>query len=274
MTDIVEKNRQDWEKYSEKYMAFNLSDSVLEHLKARPESAFAPAVWAMLKEYLPELKNQRVCVPSSGDNRAVLAFALMGARVTSCDIAKNQLLAAEKAANKLGLQDRLVFQQEDTMRLAGVPGEAFDLVYTSNGVHVWLNDLPSMYGNIHRILKPGGLYVMYELHPFQRPFGEGLKAVKPYDSTGPFEDETTVNFAWRIQDIVNAMLDAGVRLLHMEEIMPKPDYERPFFVKNEELINGRRPSREEVDEMYNWRKNPAAVLPEMIALAGRKAEQE
>ncbi len=274
MTDIVEKNRQDWEKYSEKYMAFNLSDSVLEHLKARPESAFAPAVWAMLKEYLPELKNQRVCVPSSGDNRAVLAFALMGARVTSCDIAKNQLLAAEKAANKLGLQDRLVFQQEDTMRLAGVPGEAFDLVYTSNGVHVWLNDLPSMYQNIHRILKPGGLYVMYELHPFQRPFGEGLKAVKPYDSTGPFEDETTVNFAWRIQDIVNAMLDAGVRLLHMEEIMPKPDYERPFFVKNEELINGRRPSREEVDEMYNWRKNPAAVLPEMIALAGRKAEQE
>lgn len=274
MTDIVEKNRQDWEKYSEKYMAFNLSDSVLERLKARPESAFAPAVWAMLKEYLPELKNQRVCVPSSGDNHAALAFALMGARVTSCDIAKNQLLAAEKAANKLGLQDRLVFQQEDTMRLAGVPGEAFDLVYTSNGVHVWLNDLPSMYQNIHRILKPGGLYVMYELHPFQRPFGEGLKAVKPYDSTGPFEDETTVNFAWRIQDIVNAMLDAGVRLLHMEEIMPKPDYERPFFVKNEELINGRRPSREEVDEMYNWRKNPAAVLPEMIALAGRRAEQE
>lgn len=274
MTDIVEKNRQDWEKYSEKYMAFHLSDPMLERLKARPERAFDPAVWAMLKKYLPELKNQLVCVPSSGDNHAALAFALMGARVTSCDIAKNQLLAAERASNKLGLQDRLVFQQEDTMRLAGVPGEAFDLVYTSNGVHVWLNDLPAMYRNIHRILKPGGLYVMYELHPFQRPFGEGLRAVKPYDSTGPFEDETTVNFAWRIQDIVNAMLDAGVRLLHMEEIMPKPDYERPFFVKNEELINGRRPSREEVDEMYNWRKNPAAVLPEMIALAGRRAEQE
>ncbi len=274
MTDIVEKNRQDWEKYSEKYMAFNLSDSVLERLKSRPESAFAPAVWAMLKEYLPELKNQRVCVPSSGDNHAVLAFALMGARVTSCDISQNQLAAAKAAAEKLGLGDRAAFRQEDTMRLDGIEDEAYDLVYTSNGVHVWLNDLPSMYQNIHRILKPGGLYVMYELHPFQRPFGEGLKAVKPYDSTGPFEDETTVNFAWRIQDIVNAMLDAGVRLLHMEEIMPKPDYERPFFVKNEELINGRRPSREEVDEMYNWRKNPAAVLPEMIALAGRRAEQE
>ena len=94
MTGMVEKNRRDWEGYSERYMAFNLSDSVLERLKARPESAFASAVWAMLREYLPELEGKRVCVPSSGDNHAVLAFALMGARVTSCDISQNQLAAA------------------------------------------------------------------------------------------------------------------------------------------------------------------------------------
>lgn len=273
MTDIVEKNRRDWEGYSERYMAFNLSDSVLERLKARPESAFAPAVWAMLREYLPELEGKRVCVPSSGDNHAVLAFALMGARVTSCDISQNQLAAAKAAAEKLGLGDRAAFQQEDTMRLDGIEDGAYDLVYTSNGVHVWLNDLPSMYGNIHRILKPGGLYVMYELHPFQRPFGEGLKVVKPYDSTGPFEDETTVSFAWRIQDIVNPILDAGIRLMRMEEIMPKPDYEHPFFVKNEEIVNGRRLSREEVGAMYDWRQNPAAALPEMIALVGRRDGQ-
>ena len=40
MTDVVEKNRLDWEKYSEKYQAFNLSDKILERLKSRPESAF------------------------------------------------------------------------------------------------------------------------------------------------------------------------------------------------------------------------------------------
>ena len=70
-----------------------------------------------------------------------------------------------------------------------------------------------MYKNISRILKPGGVYIMYELHPFQRPFGENMKVVKPYDSTGPFEDEATVNFAWRIQDIVNPILDAGISLM-------------------------------------------------------------
>lgn len=274
MTDIVEKNRLDWEEYSSKYMSYNLSDSVLERLKARPESAFDPAVWAMVQMYVPELENKRVCVPSSGDNNAVLALALMDARVTSCDISENQLAAARAAAEKLGVGERVTFQQEDTMRLTGVEDGAYDFVYTSNGVHVWLNDLPSMYQNICRILKPGGVYIMYELHPFQRPFGEGLKVVKPYDMTGPFEDETTVNFAWRIQDIVNAILDSGIRLMHMEEIMPEPDYEHPFFVKNEEIVDGRRVSREEVDEMYDWRKNPVAALPEMMAFAGRRPEQE
>nr|WP_290461033.1 hypothetical protein [Acutalibacter muris] len=38
MTDIVKKNRLDWEEYSEKYQAFNLSDSILERLKQRRRS--------------------------------------------------------------------------------------------------------------------------------------------------------------------------------------------------------------------------------------------
>jgi len=36
-----------------------------------------------------ELKGKKICVPSSGDNHVVFAFALLGAKVTSCDIAEN-----------------------------------------------------------------------------------------------------------------------------------------------------------------------------------------
>lgn len=270
MESVVEKNRQDWENYSEKYMAFNLSDKILERLAAEPATAFDPAVWAQIKERVPELKGKKICVPSSGDNNAALAFALLGAEVTSCDISNNRLTAAKAAAEKLGLGERMRFQQEDTMRLDGVEDGAYDFVYTSNGVHVWLDDLPSEYRNIHRILKPGGIYIMYELHPFQRPFGKDLQAVKPYDAVGPFEDETTVNFCWRLQDFVNSIVDAGFKLLHMEEIMPKPDYERPFFVDNDDMVNGKMPSREEIDAMYDWRRNPAAVLPEMVCFTAQK----
>ena len=75
-------------------------------------------------------------------------------------------------------------------------------------------------------------------------------------------------------NLSDSMLDAGIRLIHMEEIMPRPDYEHPFFVKNEDIVNGKLPSREEIDAMYDWRWNPAAVLPEMLAFAGRRAGQE
>ena len=56
------------------------------------------------------------------------------------------------------------------MRLPALSDGAFDLVYTSEEVHVWISYLPAMYRHIFRVLKPGGVYVNYEIHPFGRPF--------------------------------------------------------------------------------------------------------
>lgn len=84
------------------------------------------------------------------------------------------------------------------MKLAKLEAEAYDFVYTSNGVHVWINDLAGMYRSIHRVMKSGAMYIMYELHPFHRPFDgknlDQLTVVKPYSNTGPFETEYEVTF--------------------------------------------------------------------------------
>jgi len=45
------------------------------------------------------------------------------------------------------------FQIADSMALVGIKDAAFDLVYTSNGVHVWISDLCAMYGTFRRVLK-------------------------------------------------------------------------------------------------------------------------
>lgn len=60
---------------------------------------------------------------------------------------------------------------DDTMKLTKISPNAYDFVYTSNGVHIWINDLESMYNNIYRVLKPTGTYIMFDIHPFMRPFG-------------------------------------------------------------------------------------------------------
>lgn len=268
--ETVEKNRKDWEAYSEKWAAFNHSEKILRPILENPAKAFHSKTWELIRKYIPDLKGKRICVPSSGDNLAVFAFALSGASVTSCDISENQLAYAKQIAARERLSGSIEFICADTMKLDGIHDDEYDLVYTSNGVHVWLDDLPSMYANIHRILKKGGLNILYEIHPYLRPFNENLQIAKPYDETGPFEDETTINFHWRLQDIMNAMMHSGLHLEHLEEMFDEKDYEQPFWLKTEDIINGVRASREEVDKMYDWRENPRMALPNWICLVGRK----
>ena len=216
--DVVEKNRKDWNSFSGEWARRNHCREVLESVLKDPAKAFHPAVWGWLTDHYPDWRGKRICVPSSGDNLAVFAFALLGARVTSCDISENQLANARKIAERENLGASIEWIRADTMTLEGVPDETYDLVYTSNGVHVWLDDLESMYRNVYRVLRPDGWDVIFEKHPFVRPFDEEGKPLKSYDSTGPFEDEYAVNFHWRIQDILNAVMDAGIRPYHLEEL--------------------------------------------------------
>lgn len=270
MKSVVQKNKRDWNDYAQSWARWNHSEQVLRPVLENPSKAFHGTVWQMIQKYVPDLKGKRICVPSSGDNLAVFAFALMGAKVTSCDIAENQLENARRIAEREGLADAIEFVCTDTMQLAAVADSAYDLVYTSNGVHVWLDDLEAMYRNVYRVLKPGGLNIVYEIHPFMRPFTEGVKVIKPYDAVGPFEDENTVNFHWRMQDFLNAMMNSGIRLMHMEEMFSEKDYKQPFWLSMEEIIRGVKVSREEVDRMYDWRQNPAIALPQWMCIAGRK----
>jgi spore maturation protein CgeB len=61
-------------------------------------------------------------------------------------------------------------------------------VYTSNGVHVWIDDLLSMYKNFYRILKNGGMNIFFETHPMKRPFDDHIYEVKINKLLGVFKD--------------------------------------------------------------------------------------
>ncbi len=223
-----------------------------------------------LKKYVPDIRGKRICVPSSGDNLAVFAFVMMGAQVTSCDISENQLMNAERIAKDRGWDQAIEFVCTDTMELDGVADNAYDFVYTSNGVHVWINDLLGMYHNIVRIMKPGGTYMLYEIHPFLRPLNDQARIKKPYDAVGPFESDADITYDWRVMDIMNAMLNAGLQLAHIEEMFAEKDYERPFFIPYYKLESGVTAIPEEVDHMYDWQHNPIAALPNWMCIVAKK----
>ena len=230
-----------------------------------PAWAFPRPVFEMIKKAFPDLRGKRVLVPSSGDNMAVFGFNLLGAIVTSCDIAERQLYNAKMVADENGWE--IEFIQQNSMELDRIGDGEYDLVYTSNGVHVWISDLPKMYSNFNRVLKPNGKYIMFETHPFIRPFDDSGKEViidKPYEETGPFISGEITDFAWRIQDIFNAVFDSGFSIKHMEEFHPeKNDYDDWFYGSIEAAAADNY-------DLYNWTKNPWAALPQWIGFLAEK----
>ena len=224
-------------------------------------------------KYLGDVSARSACVLGSGDNLVVFALAAAGARVTSVDISQAQLDIAAGRAEELGLS--IVFHRADVTELGGLcgpggpggPGDlsdasgssdtsspggsgnpdeplggqpvnGFDIVYTGGHVAVWVSDLKRYYGEATRILKPGGLFMVNEYHPFRRiwkPTAGPLKQDYHYFDHGPLtydrsEDLTedsgrsvpsgplpSYEFHWTVSDMVRAMLDGGCELTAMEE---------------------------------------------------------
>lgn len=257
--------KEAWNEWSDTDFAKYRSEERISKLIAHPESAFHPTTYSMINEIFPNLKGKRICVPSSGDNHAVFAFHLMGARVTSVDISERQLENSAAIAREHSWD--IEFICDDTMELSKIKSGEYDFVYTSNGVHVWINDLSAMYQNINRILKNNGVYMMYEVHPFTRPFGdntEKLTVVKPYDSIGPFGEIPT--YTWRLQDIINAIVSSGLNIKHLEEMYA--EYNTYWF----EVSSKREGmSKEEIDKLYQWEHNPLAAIPQWLSIHATKS---
>nr|WP_245995982.1 hypothetical protein [Paenibacillus taihuensis] len=132
---------------------------------------------------------------------------------------------------------------------------------------MWLHDLKAMYRNIHRVLKTGGYSVMFDVHPFMRPFsGEAgtLEVVKPYDKTGPIGD--VPRYRWRVQDFVNAIVSSGLSLARLEEMYA---VDGTFWV-DESDDDVKQPSQAELDSYCDWKSNPLAALPQWLAVRSVK----
>lgn len=249
-----------WDQWSDDWYVSKRTDEIINKIVESPENVFHKKTMEAMKEYFPSLEGINICVPASGDNHAVFAFALMGAKVTSVDISKRQLENAEIIAKRLGLV--IDFVCEDSLDFTKIESDKYDMVYTSNGVNVWIDDLTKMYGNFRRVLKNKGVYILYDVHPFTRPFGNDTKVVnisEKYDDIGPFNEPD--QYHWRIQDFINSLIKTGLRLEQMLELTA--EYGTYWYDIGEAL-----PS--DAGDMYNWRKNPLAALPQWILLCSRK----
>lgn len=260
MDDFLEEVKKYWNSTSDSDWYRSLrTDDKIGKLVNEPASAFHPDVFAAIQRHIGSVEGKKILLPSSGDNHAAFAFALMGAEVTSADISERQLKNAERIAETLKM--KIQFVCDDTMTLAKIKEGEYDAVFTSNGTLSWINDLSGMYENIGRVLRRGGYYFMYDLHPFNRPFSG--KAWLPPEIVKSYHD-VFPDLHWRVQDIINAGINAGLEIKEMAEL---PAVNATFWFSYEELI---REKEEDLLFLNDWKKNPMAALPAWLLLVSKK----
>jgi SAM-dependent methyltransferase len=257
-------NRLYWDAQAPGWRKLRDQDQLWRLCPSQPELAFEGGALDLIRA-LGDLRGLRAGVVGSGDNYAAFALAGLGARVTSIDISAQQLQIAAERAAELGLE--ITFVQADAAAMDGIPSGEFDLVCSTNGFFVWIAALREVFAEISRVLKAGGTYISYDIHPFQRPWKDQvapLEMEKPYNLTGPFIDAATSSpvyeFNWRMSDLLNPLLDAGLQLRKLVESPPKD----PRFWLGASYVPGADAS------LADWKHNPRAGLPVWLTIAAQK----
>ena len=80
--------------------------------------------------------------------------ARFGCRVSGMDLTPEFVATAEALTGRVGLSERVDFRQGSALALP-FPDASFDLAWSQN-VAMNIADRPRWYGEIHRVLKPGG----------------------------------------------------------------------------------------------------------------------
>ncbi len=220
-------NRRRWDAASASWAHHADTRGIWKKCHLDPSLALYPAEL----KWLRDVADKSIAVLGSGDNQVVFALSGMGARVTSIDISEQQLDVARRRAAALGLN--VTFVRADVVDPSCLDDATFDLVYTGGHVAVWVSDLKRYYGEAARILKPHGLLIVSEYHPFRRVWKRSPSSLElsfDYFDRGPHRSEAAPDvlsaehgeleqfqFRWTVADYITAILASGCQLVHAEE---------------------------------------------------------
>ncbi len=169
-----------------------------------------------------------------------LSLARRGAKVTGIDFSPTAVAGARRLAAETGLDARFV--EGDVLAARGLVDGQFDIVYTTWGTIIWLDDIKRWAAAVASLLAPGGFLYLADAHPTALGFeqvGDTLVLTHPWrtppdrplvfdgpetytgDAT-PLAHPRTYEWAHPLSAVIGGLLEAGLRLdfLHEHEEVP------------------------------------------------------
>ena len=180
-----------------------------------------------------------------------ISWARKGAKVTGVDFSPEAINKAEELSEKTGVEARFILA--NIYDLPDILNEKFDIVFTSYGVHCWLNDIERWAEIVAHFLKPGGVFYIAEFHPFIAIFDyetkedfdlkySYFKSEEPYEylndgtvSESEENIEKAHSYEWNhgIGKVVTAIVKAGLQIEFLHEF-PMTTFPRFQFLKQKE----------------------------------------
>lgn len=161
-----------------------------------------------------------------------LSWAREGAIVTGLDFSEPAIKAADKIAGEAGLD--ATFTCAEVHDAPEVLGRRYDIVYTGIGALCWLPDIRAWAKVVARLVEPGGVFYLTEVHPFtdifadddlvvnEHYFDRGIAYVDERGGTYAGEDVKTacnVDHSWThpVSSVISALMEEGFVLESFNE---------------------------------------------------------
>lgn len=122
-----------------------------------------------------------------------------GAMLTGCEISREMIKVAEKNAKDYGLETRADYVEGNCMELP-FSDESFDAVFSNGSLHEWEEPV-RVFNEIHRVLKPGGIFCICDMRRDVNPLLVKLiyRTTKPKEIRPGFI--TSLNAAYTVPEI-------------------------------------------------------------------------
>jgi predicted TPR repeat methyltransferase len=156
-------------------------------------------------DLLPEIEGKHVlhlqCATGEGTAQLVERSAL----VTAVDVSAEEIEIARERAPDVAYYHADVHELPLELHRA-----RFDLVFTGGDVLESIRDLDQWLAGIVSALKPGGTLLLYDSHPVS-------ERVDPLGHWRENYFEQSDERAWRLEEVVNAVIAAGLRVTRLAE---------------------------------------------------------